>query len=70
MWTSASDPGRRPVQAGELLELLADEHDGKLSGERPDLLEELDKRSLGLGHEPESTTETTRLASLRTEAAA
>jgi hypothetical protein len=26
-----------------------------LSGERPDLLEELDERSLGLGHEPEST---------------
>jgi hypothetical protein len=36
---------------------LPNEHDGELSGERPDLLEELDERSLGLGHEPESTTQ-------------
>jgi hypothetical protein len=38
-------------------ELLTDEDDGELSGERPDLLEELDERSLGLGHEPESTAQ-------------
>jgi hypothetical protein len=36
---------------------LPNEYDGELSGERPDLLEELDERSLGLGHEPESTTQ-------------
>jgi hypothetical protein len=34
----------------------ANERDGELTGERPDLLEELDERTLGVGHEPDSTT--------------
>jgi hypothetical protein len=49
-------PFRSPGQ------LLPDAHDGELSGERPDLVEELDDRSLGLGREPESRTGRLRLS--------
>lgn len=34
----------------------ANEQDGELTGERPDLLEELGEPTLGVGHEPESAT--------------
>jgi hypothetical protein len=50
--------GAAAVQTrGQPGELFAYEDDSELSGKRPDLLEELDKRSLGLGHEAESTAQ-------------